>query len=84
MIEVFAVIVFFMLISVFILMVRSGAGFIRILFLSLFSVLIVVEIILYAIHTQQSMYLDIALAFSLLSFMDVQFYAVYLRRKGAL
>lgn len=84
MIEILAVIVFLMLISVFILMVRSGAGFVRILFLSLFSVLIVVEIILYAIHTGESMYLDIALAFSLLSFMDVQFYGVYLRRKGAL
>lgn len=68
----------------FILLIRAKHGLMRLLFISLISALIVAQTALYAVYTQESMYLDIAIAFALLSFMDVQFYAVYLRRKGEL
>lgn len=68
--------------TVFILLVRSRSGFVRVLLLNLLCAMITAEIALYAAHTGLSMYLDVALAFAVLGFMDVQFYAVYLRRKG--
>ena len=68
----------------FVLLVRAREAFSRVLFLGLESALIVAAIVLWAAHTGESMYLDVALAFALLGFMDVQFYAVYLRRKGDL
>ena len=68
----------------FVLLLRAREAFSRVLFLGLLSALIVAAIVLWAVHTGEGMYLDAALAFALLGFMDVQFYAVYLRRKGDL
>lgn len=76
--------VFLFLLTALVLLIRSRSGFSRILYLSLISTLIVAEIVLWAVHTAKSMYLDVALAFALLGFMDVQFYSVYLRKKGDL
>lgn len=64
------------------LSLKSHEAFSRVLYLSLISSLIVCAIVLWAIHSGESMYIDVALTLALLSFMDVQFYAVYLRRKG--
>ena len=63
-------------------LVRARTGFERVLLMSLLSSLVTAEIVLYAAHTGRAMYLDVALACALLGFLDVQFYAVYLRRKG--
>lgn len=68
----------------FYLFVRSREAFSRVLLLSLLSSLTVAAIVLWAVRTGEGMYLDVALTFALLGFMDVQFYAVYLRRKGDL
>ena len=68
----------------FVLLLRAREAFSRVLFLGLQSALIVSAIVLWAVHTGEGMYLDVALVFALLGFMDVQFYAVYLRRKGDL
>lgn len=68
----------------FILLLRAREAFSRVLFLSLLSALTVAAIVLWAVHTGEWMYLDVALVFALLGFMDIQFYAVYLRRKGDL
>lgn len=65
-------------------LIRSRDSFSRVLFLGLISSLTVAAIVLWAVHTGESMYLDVAIAAALLGFMDVQFYAVYLRRKGDL
>lgn len=54
----------------------------RILGLNLAASLGVLAIVLWAVHTGLAMFLDIAIAFALLGFMDVQFFAVYLRKKG--
>ena len=70
--------------AVFVLLVQSRTGFERVLFLGLLCAAVIALIVLYAAHTERSMYLDVALAFAVLGFMDVQFYAVYLRRKGDL
>ena len=70
--------------ALLLLLVRARTGFERVLLLSLLSSLITAEAVLYAAHTGRSMYLDVALASALLGFLDVQFYAVYLRRKGDL
>lgn len=70
--------------AVFVLLVRCRTGFERVLFLGLLCAAVIALIVLYAAHTGRSMYLDVALAFAVLGFMDVQFYAVYLRRKGDL
>lgn len=67
-----------------ILLLRAREAFSRVLFLGLESALIVAAIVLWAVRTGESMYLDVAIVFALLGFMDVQFYAVYLRRKGDL
>lgn len=75
---------FLFLFILLVLLFRAHTGIVRLLFVSLISAVVVAEIVLYAVHTQISMYLDVALAFALLGFMDVQFYAVYLRRKGDL
>lgn len=72
------------LILAFILLLRSRTGFERILYVSLISTLIAAEIVLYAVYAGEEMYLDVALVFALLGFMDVQFFSVYLRRKGNL
>lgn len=56
--------------------------FSRLLACSLATTLIALEFVLYAVHTGASMYLDAALAFFVLGFMDTQFFAVYLRKKG--
>lgn len=66
----------------FYLLIHSHEAFSRVLFLSLLSSLVVCAIVLWSIHTGESMYIDVALTLAILSFMDVQFYAVYLRRKG--
>lgn len=76
--------VFLMLCVMLFLLIRSRTAFERILFLGLISSLITAEIVLYAVYVQEAMYLDVALVFALLGFMDVQFYSVYLRRKGNL
>lgn len=72
------------LILTLVLLVRSRTGFERILYISLMSTLLAAEIVLYAVYAGEEMYLDIALVFALLGFMDVQFFSVYLRRKGNL
>ena len=72
------------LILAFILLLRSRTGFERILYVSLISTLIAAEIVLYAVYAGEEMYRDVALVFALLGFMDVQFFSVYLRRKGNL
>lgn len=66
------------------LLLRVREAFSRVLFLGLESALTIAAIVLWAVHTGEGMYLDVALAFAVLGFMDVQFYAVYLRRKGEL
>ncbi len=68
----------------FVLLIRSKGPFSRILFLGLLSSFVVCAVVLLAIDMKKSMYLDIAFTLALLSFMDIQFYAVYLRRKGDL
>ncbi len=68
----------------FFLLIRSRDAFSRLLFLGLLSTFIICSIVLIAVFTGKGMYLDVALTLALLSFMDVQFYAVYLRRKGDL
>ncbi len=76
-------VILFIIISV-ILLIRSKENFSKILYLGLLSSLVVVAIVLYAITTGQSMYLDVAITIAILGFMDVQFYAVYLSRKGSI
>lgn len=68
----------------FYLLLRATETFSRVLMLSLLSVFTVCVIVLWAVHTGENMYLDVALAFAILGFMDIQFYAVFLRRKGDL
>lgn len=77
-------IVLICMIICFILLLCAREAFSRVLFLGLISSLIVAAITLWAVHVGESMYLDIALVFAALGFMDVQFFAVYLRRKGDL
>lgn len=77
-------IVLICMIICFILLLRAREAFSRVLFLGLISSLIVAAITLWAVHVGESMYLDIALVFAVLGFMDVQFFAVYLRRRGDL
>lgn len=76
-------VILFTIVSV-ILLIRSKENFSKILYLGLLSSLVVVAIVLYAITTGQSMYLDVAITIAILGFMDVQFYAVYLSRKGSI
>ena len=66
------------------LVICGRLAWLRLLSLSLMTGLIVVAIILYAAYTGISMYLDVALAFALLGFVDIQFFSVFLRRRGGL
>lgn len=84
MISIALVVLLVFLAAVLVLLIRSHSSFTRILLMSLFSALVAAEIVLYAVYTGEDMYLDVALVFALLGFMDVQFFAVYLRKKGGL
>lgn len=68
----------------FALLLLSREAFSRVLLLSLLSALTVAVIVLWAVRTGEEMYLDVALVFTLLGFMDIQFYAAHLHRKGEL
>lgn len=82
MIEVALVsIMLFMMIGL-IMLIKSKDPFSKVLFLGVLSSMIAAEIALFAVYSNQSMYIDIAITMVILGFMDVQFYAVYLRRKG--
>ena len=48
----------------------------------LLTSLLALEIVMYAVVTEASMYLDVALVFVLLGFMDVQFFSVFLKKRG--
>lgn len=54
----------------------------RLMVLGLLTSLLALEIVMYAVVTEASMYLDVALAFVLLGFMDVQFFSVFLKKRG--
>ena len=84
MIEFYLCINLVLIAAAFVFAIAVKTGWDRLLFISLASALITVEIVLYAVLTGQTMYLDIALAFVLLGFMDIQFFSVFLRRKGDL
>ncbi len=68
----------------FYLLIRSKGAFSRILYFSLLSSFIVIAVVLLSVLLSMDVYLDIAITLTLLSFIDIQFYAVYLRRKGDL
>ncbi len=84
MIELAFVILLLSIIISVVLLIKSKEAFSKILFLGLIASLMVGLIVLFAVYTNQSMYLDVAIILAILGFMDVQFYTVYLRRKGDL
>ncbi len=79
----FGVILLCMVVTV-VLLLKSKEAFSRVLLLGVLASFIVAAIALYAVYTAQELYLDVAIILAMLGFMDVQFYAVYLRRKGDL
>ncbi len=68
----------------FYLLIKSKGAFSRILLFSLLSSFVVIAIVLLSVLDGKEVYLDIAITLTLLGFIDIQFYAVYLRRKGDL
>ncbi len=66
------------------LLIKSKGAFSRILIFSLLSSFVVIAVVLLSILDGKDAYLDIAITLTLLGFIDIQFYAVYLRRKGDL
>lgn len=54
----------------------------RMLGVNLLSSVIVLSIVLYAVYADESIALDIAIAFGLLGFVGTQFIAVFVRKRG--
>lgn len=57
---------------------------IKALSVRIFITCIIISIVLFAVDSNMSYALDIAIIFSILGFIDVQFISVFLRKKGDL
>lgn len=82
MMSVYLVVLGVMMLFLLLHIVKGPTIWDRMLGLNLFSVLIVLAIVLYAVFSNQTMYLDIAITFGLLGFVGTQFIAVFVRKRG--
>lgn len=71
-------------VAALVLLVLSQTAWEKVLMTDMLSAAGTVLIVFYALLTDNEMILDVAIAFVLLGFMSVQFYAVYLRKRGDL
>lgn len=72
-------------ILIFLLLLAKGKSpWLKVLSNRLLVTCLVIQIVLYAVFTQSSILLDVAIVFAILGFVDVQFLSVYLRKKGDL
>jgi len=62
----------------------SSSPWAKVLSSRLAGTFLVVGIVLHGLNRESSGSLDVALAFSILAFVDVQFLSVFLRKKGEL
>lgn len=84
MIELITVFAALATVIVLILLVFSKTAWEKVLMTDMLSAAGTVLIVFYALLTENEMIADVAIAFVLLGFMSVQFYAVYLRKRGDL
>ena len=84
MIEAMMVITALVTVIVLILLVLSKTAWEKVLMTDILSAAGTVLIVFYGLLTENEMIADVAIAFVLLGFMSVQFYAVYLRKRGDL
>ncbi len=84
MIEVFLYVNMVFIASMVVLVIFSKSPWAKVLSNRLLVTCLVVEIVLFAIYTNSSFALDVALAFAVLGFVDIQFLTVFLRKKGEL
>ncbi len=70
--------------ALFALVLLSKSPWAKVLANRLLVTCLVVEAALYAVNRNSALLIDIALAFAILGFVDVQIYSVYLRKKGDL
>lgn len=84
MIELVTVFAALATVIVLILLVFSKTAWEKVLMTDMLSAAGTVLIVFYALLTENEMIADVAIAFVLLGFMSVQFYAVYLRKRGDL
>ena len=71
-------------VAALVLLVLSQTAWEKVLMTDMLSAAGTVLIVFYALLTDNEMILDVAIAFVLLGFMSVQFYAVYFRKRGDL
>lgn len=69
---------------VVIYMVRNSSIWDSILGMGLFGTIIILSIVIYATIVNNTMFLDIAIAFSLLSFIGSIFTAIFIYKKGGM
>lgn len=84
MIELITVFAALATVIVLILLVFSKTAWEKVLMTDMLSAAGTVLVVFYALLTENEMIADVAIAFVLLGFMSVQFYAVYLRKRGDL
>jgi len=84
MIKVFMVINLFIILIFLMLLIKGKSPWIKALSNRLLITCLIIEIVLYAVHANQPVILDIAIVFAILGFVDIQFLSVYLRKRGDL
>lgn len=84
MIEIFLYLNIVFIAAMLFLVVLSKSPWAKVLSNRLLVTCLVVEIVLFAVYTDSSFALDVALAFAVLGFVDIQFLTVFLRKKGEL
>lgn len=84
MIDLFLILNILCILLLIYMILRGHTVWIKLLGLNLSTTIIVVEIILYAVKMDLDMYLDIAFTFALISFVGVQFIAMFIRKQGDL
>lgn len=65
-------------------MIKNSSIWDSILGMGLFGTVIIISIVLYAVLVDNTMFLDIAIAFSLLSFVGSIFTAIFIYKKGGM
>lgn len=84
MIKVYLYINLVFIVAFVVLVFLSKSPWAKVLANRLLVTSLVVEVVLFAVHSNSTMALDIALAFAVLGFVDVQIFSVYMRKKGDL
>lgn len=65
-------------------MIKHSSIWDSILGMGLFGTTVIISIVLYAVLVNNTMFLDIAIAFSLLSFVGSIFTAIFIYKKGGM